>query len=874
MKISIAMFFLCLALSLAAQTQPPRSISASRLDGRVLSVDGLLNEPAWQSAVWQDEFTQHQPVEGAAPYQKTTFAVLFDDNNVYVGVRAFDNSPDSIVNRLSRRDDPDGDLIGIEFDTFNDGRTAFAFIVTSAGVKYDFVISDDGAIEDPTWDPIWWVKTSADSLGWYAEARIPLSQLRFGKNHSDGWGVQVGRQVFRKQEMSLWQPAERAKNSWVSQFGRLNGIDGIEPRRMFDFTPYVVARTERFKKDPENPFRTKGHRQDISAGFDSKIGVTSNLTFDVTVNPDFGQVEADPSQVNLSTYETFFTEKRPFFIEGKNILSFPLMFGDGDLSTESLFYTRRIGRRPHLNPDVADNEFYEMPEFTRILGAAKLTGKTSDGWSVGLLESVTSREFADIRNHQSDREVEVEPLTNFFVGRLQKDFNGGNTWLGGMMTAVNRNLRTDDLDFLHKSAYTGGLDFVHKWDNKTWELNVSSYFSHVTGSENAITETQKSWGHLFQRPDATHLKLDTTRTSLTGQGGKILIGKMGGNLKFMSAVAWKSPGLELNDIGYMRQADNIFQVFWAGYRIYKPFSIFRDFNGNFNQWTEWNFGGTLINPGGNINLHANLKNYWDVHWGINYNGTTIRTSELRGGPALKTPASWNTWWAFGSNNQKKLTLGMNGNVNRSFENRYRESEHLNVSVGYRPTKTLRISVTPAWSHQHNSLQYVNTAEVGNITRYIFGTIRQNTVSASLRVNLNLTPELSLQYWGQPFIASGKYTQFKMITNSMADNYYDRFRVYAPGEVIWNTESEVYRVQEASGLQYTFEQPDFSVKEFLSNLVIRWEYEPGSTLFLVWSQNRKSYHETGSFDFSRDLGRLFGEFPHDVWLVKFSYRLGR
>lgn len=867
------LLLLCIITDAYGQSEERRDYRAMPVSGQTILIDGKPDEPAWRAAEWQGSFIQYQPVEGSPPWQKTEFAILYDENNIYVAFRAYDTHPDSIVHRLSRRDDPDGDLVGIQFDTFNDRRTAFAFIVTAAGVKYDFVVSNDGEKEDPTWDPIWWVKTTTDSTGWCGEMRIPLSQLRFESKIDEGWGLQFGRIIFRNKEMSLWQPAERKQNSWVSQFGRLNGIVNVKPGKNSDIMPYLVARTESFEKEMGNPFREKGRRNFANAGLDAKIGVTSNLTLDLTVNPDFGQVEADPSRVNLSTYETFFSEQRPFFIEGKNILSYALMFGDGDLSTEGLFYSRRIGRRPHHYPEKEENEYLHMPDFTRILGAVKLTGKTKDGWSVGFLESVTAREYADIRNHQQERRVEVEPLTNFAAGRLQKDFNNGNTMLGGMITAVHRDLRNEELDYLHRSAYSGGIDFIHKWKNKTWEINYSQYFSYVAGTENAILRTQTSWGHLFQRPDATHLSLDSTRTSLTGQGGKLVFGKLGGNLKFISAVAWKSPGLEINDIGYMRQADNIFQVVWIGYRIYKPFSIFRDFNGNFNQWTEWNFAGELLNPGANINLHANLKNFWDVHMGTNINGEIIRTSELRGGPALKTPGQWNVWWGFGSNNQKKLTIGGNGNLARSFENHYRENENLNVTLGYRPMKTLRISFSPGFSHNRASLQYVSTIENNAGNRWIFGQLNQKTLSASFRVNLNLTPELSLQYWGQPFISAGKYSGFRYITSSMADDYYDRFRQFSESEISFDGQEDIYRVTETGGRTYTFNNPGFSVKEFLSNLVIRWEYRPGSTLFLVWSQNRKSYHNDGSFDFSRDTGRLFGEHPHDVFLVKLSYRIG-
>ncbi|MCG8523802.1 MAG: DUF5916 domain-containing protein, partial [Pseudomonadales bacterium] len=339
-------------------------------------------------------------------------------------------------------------------------RTSFAFFVSAAGVKNDFVQSNDGGTEDTTWDPIWWVKTTKTESGWNAEMRIPLSQLRFEEGDEQLWGMQVLRFIFRKDELSSWQPMEREKSGFVSQFGTMNGIKNIKPKNTMSVTPYAVARTERFEKEPENPFRSSGKVNDLDVGLDAKIGLTNYLTMDLTINPDFGQVEADPSEVNLTTYETFFEEKRPFFIEGKNILNYSLQFGGGDLAAEGLFYSRRIGRRPHYYPDLEDGEYADSPDFTSILGAAKITGKTKNGWSVGVLESVTAEENAEIKGIGEGRTQSVEPLTNYFVGRLQKDFNEGNTYVGGMLTAVNRNINDSNLDFLHKSAYTGGFDFV------------------------------------------------------------------------------------------------------------------------------------------------------------------------------------------------------------------------------------------------------------------------------------------------------------------------------------------------------------------------------------------------------------------------------
>ena len=838
-----------------------------------LIIDGNIDEPTWINSNWENDFTQHEPYNGKKPSMKTSFSILYDDNYIYVAFRISDTSPDSIVQRMTRRDYQDGDLVMVQFDTYHDKRTAFSFIASAAGIKSEFVISNDGDEEDSTWDPIWWVKTSKDNDGWYAEMKIPFSQLRFDDADDLVWGLEVGRYLFRKDEWSIWQPISKNQSGWVSHYGEMSGLKNIKSKKTAEITPYVIARTDQFEKEPDNPFKANGTMNKMDMGLDGKFGLTKNLTLDFTINPDFGQVEADPSEVNLSTNETFFNEKRPFFIEGKNILSFPLMFGDGDSADENLFYSRRIGRKPHYEPELNDNEYAQTPEFASILGAAKITGKTKNGWSIGILESLTAKEYADISNETKRKEI-VEPLTNYLVGRLQKDFNNGNTILGTMLTGVNRNLSASHLENIHKSAYTGGIDLVHKWDNKNWQIDFSTYFSHIKGSTDAIQNTQESWIHNFQRPDATHLKLDTTRTSLTGTGGKFTISKNGGKLKFLHAITWKSPELELNDVGYMRQADNIMQAFWMGYRIYEPFSIFRYYNINLNQWTNWNFAGESLGPGGNINMHTQFKNYWYLSLGSNLNGESLSVTQLRGGPALKSPGSKNIWLSTGSNDQKKITIGSNVYFRRSHVDNALSQHGFGLDLSFRPTNSLKITVSPDYSKRNQELQYVTQEETNSKTDYIFARINQNTLSTSIRINYNITPDLSIQYWGQPFIATGKYNEYKYITDGRASNYQDRFQHFSNNQLTYNTIDETYSYFNEEGtLQYEFDKPDFNVKEFLSNMVVRWEYSPGSTIYLVWSQSRNSSVSDGNFKFERDWKLIFDEKPYNIFLVKLSYRIG-
>lgn len=868
--------FVLLLCSCIAFAQEKRTYTASTSENLSITINGKLDESEWQDiARWEDNFTQFEPVEGEAPSRQTEFAILYDANNIYVAIRSFDD-PDSISMRMSRRDEIEGDLVGIAIDSYFDKRTHFFFIVSAAGVRSDNVASNDGNNEDDTWDPIWMVKTQTTSSGWTAEMQIPLTQLRFEESEEQLWGMNIFRYIFRKDELSTWQPMKRETAGFTSQFGLMNGIKNIKPRNALNVTPYAVARAERFEKEPENPFRSSGKENGFDAGLDAKIGLTNNLTMDLTINPDFGQVEADPSEVNLSTYETFFEEKRPFFIEGKNILSYSLSFGDGDLAANNLFYSRRIGRRPHYGPDTEDGEYVDQPDFTRILGAAKISGKTSDGWSFGLLESVTSEEYAKIDGINGKRSQSVEPLTNYAVGRIQKDFNEGNTYIGGILTAVNRSIDDEHLEFLHKSAYTGGIDFVHKWNDKKWLLDAGLYFSRVAGTEEAILNTQTMYSRTYQRPDADYVTLDSTRTSLGGYGGKFTFGKVGGRFQAAAIFNWKSPGLEINDVGFTPQVDEIMQIYWMGYRWYEPFSIFRSANMNFNEWTVYDFGGTLLNVGGNMNGHAQFKNFWRAFANVNWESESVSHSILRGGPSMKLAGNTGFYTGVFSNPQKKFTYGVDGGMSWSNDKNYNSRKSFEVEFGYRPMEALQIEIAPEFMVNDNILQYVTQEDYRNDTRYIMSTIHRKTFATSIRLNYSITPDLTIQFWGQPFVATGDYHDFKYITDSKASDIDKRYSLYTDQQITFDADAEMYRIDDNldGTVDYAFDKPDFNVREFLSNLVLRWEYRPGSTVFLVWSQNRSCFENIGHFDLSNDFRALFEEKPNNVFLVKFSYRIGR
>lgn len=854
------------------KAQEKRTYEATRIDIPP-HIDGLLNDAAWEGDNWQNGFTQMEPYNGRKPSQRTDYKIVFDDSHLYAAFRAWDTAPDSIVNRLTRRDEIDGDFVAIALDTYHDLRTAFGFFVSAGGVKQDMIWSQNGMQEDVTWDPIWYVKTSRDESGWYAEMKIPFSQLRFKKNSEEVWGFTMVRQIYRHQEMDIWTFVPADAPGWVHLFDELDGLQEVEPRKQLDVTPYVVASTERFEKEAGNPY-ANGRRSDLNTGLDAKIGLTNNLTMDLTINPDFGQVEADPSVVNLTAFETFFQEKRPFFIEGRNITNFNIGLGDGEMGNNNLFYSRRIGRRPHGSPDTEDGEYAKVPTNTRILGAAKLTGKTEKGLSIGIIESVTAEERAEIDLDGEKRYETVEPLTNYFLGRLHKDFNKGNTQVGGMITSVNRNLNSDStLFWLHRGAYSGGLDFSQYFKERTYALHVNLYGSHVTGEEEALIRTQRSSSRYYQRPDATHVELDSSRTSLTGSGGKVVFQKQGsGHLNYMTALMWNTPGLEVNDMGYLPSTDAITEVVWLGYHIWEPFSIFNNINLNLNQWVSWDFSGQHNNTGGNLNMHFTFSNFWNFSYGLNFNVDNKSSGFLRGGPRFRMPNHGNLWWNVNTDNRKKLVLHLNGSYYAGAEQSQSNSS-IGVNITYKPHDLLRISLNPRYSLRTADLQYMDKASFEDEDRYLFGGIEQKTLSTSLRLNMTIRPDLTVQFWGQPFIATGKYSHLKKITNPMADNYFDRFHTFTEEEISQNGDSWEIDENNDGTIDYSVNARDFNVKEFLSNLVIRWEYVPGSTVYLVWSQTRSNYTETGNFNFSENINDLFSDKPHNVFLLKFSYRFG-
>ena len=830
-------------------------------------IDGLLEDPGWDIVEWNSNFIEHEPDENTEPTLQTRFKIVYDSKNLYVGIRAFDDEPNKIEKRLSRRDGFDGEWVSIGIDSYHDKRTAFIFTVNAVGVKADSFVSDNGDNEDDSWNPIWYTKTNIDNKGWTAEMKIPLSQLRFGKSKEQIWGLQIARHLFRKEEISVWNRIRRDAEGWISESGELHGLLNLEPQKQLEIQPFSVTQFESYPKDPGDPFRD-GSDFKLNGGLDAKIGITNDLTLDLTVNPDFGQVEADPGAISLDGFEIFFREQRPFFIENKNIFDFRLG-GNRD----NLFFSRRIGRSPQGDPEISDNEFIDQPANTTILGAAKFSGKTKNGWSIGILESLTSKEYAEIDNNSDRREELVEPLTNYFLGRLQKDFNNRNSFIGGIFTATNRKIE-DNLDLLRTAAYTGGLDFKHHWKNRKYYIEGNLIMSHVKGSKEAITETQESLTHLFQRVDAGHVEVDTDRTSLTGTSGKMEFGKSSvGHFRYGIGASWRSPELELNDIGFLRQADEIRQFAWLNYRSLKPFGNFRSIAARFHLSTTYDFDGNHNNTQYRFIGEANFKNNWWSEVGLFLRPRNYSNTALRGGPRYRFSKEIVNFFFFGTDSRKKLKFRA-GYVYAPAKQKSSTFLELNAGLTYQPLKSFSISINPQFEKRTDKTQYVDETNFDGTPRYITAEIDQQTLSASLRLNYTINPDLTIQYYGQPFISRGRYNNFNYITNPVANDLYDRFKLFSDDQITFDQDNESYLVNETPNdgiTDYEFEDPNFSFVQFRSNLVLRWEYIPGSEVFLVWSQGLNGDGDPKDHLFRSLDNQIIGQKKDNIFLIKATYR---
>ena len=821
---------------------PARTASAVRADQGIV-IDGSNRDAAWQTAPKLSGFVEFDPKDGGDPRFKTEFQVSYDDRNIFVFVRAYDPHPDSIRHALTRRDvRGPSDQIKILIDPYHDKRTGYEFAVNPDGVMRDFAMYDD-TNEDDSWNAVWEVKTLVDSLGWTAEFKIPLSQLRYSESSSHTFGFGVWRDIERYRERVAWPRFARTVPGTVSQLGDLEGIDGIRAPGTMEATPYTVTKNVQ-KQSATGAF---SRDQQVAVGGDLKYGITPNLTLNATINPDFGQVESDPAVLNLSAFETFLSERRPFFVEGTGLYQFQMnCYIVQDCNTnEGLFYSRRIGRSPHMLGDYGDES---TPTATPIAGAAKLTGRSKGGLSYGVLDAIT-------RTVEGAQSRTVEPFTNYAVVSAQQDLRGGNTGIKVTATGVNRSLDNWTENTLHENAYAGGLNFRNRFGKKNYEFNAYLAASRVAGSVNAIRLTESNSTHYYQQP-GDDIALDSA-TSLTGTYGQLKFGKYGGgHTRIETSLVRISPGYEINDLGYLRRADILDWSTWGALSFQTKTKYYNWAQLNGNHWQHWNTSGLPLENAWNFNGHLGFHNNWNIHAG----GTVAGIGRVfcdrctRGGPALRSSRGFYPWGGINGDSRKKVVPGMWVNLGFGDEgesHNYWLSPYVNLNL----STQLQASIGAGIGHSVDATQWFGNFAVNGVTHYTFARLDQRTMDMTFRINYTARPNLTLEFYGEPFATSGTYNDVREVSNTPdAANYDDRFRPYtAPA---------------GSDMQFDYMQ-------LRTNTVMRWEYRPGSTLFLVWTHGRQQYSTLRNQPaWHEDYRDLFDLHPDNTFLIKVAYWLSR
>jgi hypothetical protein len=858
-----------------AQTLQPldptrRLVTAARIEGLPPQLDGRLEDPAWAAAPVITGFTQRDPIEGAPASEPTEIRILFDDHGVYVAARMYDSAPDSIVAHVTRRDQfSQSDWIIISFDSYRDRRTAYEFALNPAGVqrdRYRFRDAESHDAVDGSWDAVWDGAARVDSVGWTAEFYIPYSQLRFSQASEQVWGCQVNRFIVRRNEDDYLVHVPKTAPGWISHFAELRGIRDITPPTRIELRPYTAATAEYIQPArPADPFND-GSALAWRAGADLKLGLGPNLTLDGTVNPDFGQVEADTAVVNLSAFEVRFEEKRPFFLEGSRLLE----------RTEHgvfYFYSRRVGAPPHATTGA---DYDDAPRQTTILGAAKLTGRLPDGTSVGGLLALTGAEAARTVDTTAGTfgRVRVEPLTGYAVGRVLREFGPNASTVGAAVTAVQRDLSDSPAlaGLLPTQAYSGGVDWDWRFKGGEYRVFGSVGFSQVHGNERAMLRLQRASSRYFQRPDAEHVEVDPTRTSLTGYMARLEVAREAGRhwlwRLFGRAI---SPGFELNDAGFLMQADWLHASATLRYRETRPQGPFRSYSVEGSYGTGWNFGGVRTRGGPRLRAELEWRNFWRTSLQFRHMPERLSDDLTRGGPLMRAPADWQVQLEWRTNAFRPSFGAAVIQYGRDDLGSYQAQ--LTGQVRLRPASWWEVSLGPRWSMERVMRQYVATLTGGPDatfgSRYVFAQLDRQELGVPLRVNYGVTSRLSLALFGEPFVSAGRYVDHGELRAPRTD---DLLLYGTEGTTIARDDSAgVYRAQ-TRGEMFTLPILDFGARSFRSTAALRWEFRPGSWVFLVWQQNRFADRAPGELVQPADLGDVFRLPSDNVFLVKVSYWL--
>ena len=854
----------------------------ARIRSGDIQVDGVIDEAAWEGADVATGFVQAEPIEQAKATEDTEVRLLIDDEAIYVSARMWDSHPEQIVRQLLRRDErgPFFDWFGISIDPNHDRRTAYSFDVSAAGVQQDRYVFDD-QFEDVTWNAVWESAVSIDSLGWSVEYRIPLSQIRYAP--VDGprtWGIQYTRRRAASAEMTNYVFMSRRKEEGItSRYATLENVILPASVRRVEARPYILSGYHNGPAEPGDPF-FDGSATENRIGSDFRLGLGSGFTLDATVNPDFGQVDADPAQINLTAFETFNGERRPFFVEDAQLFDFNLSGGQNQL-----FYSRRIGRAPHASAP-GDADFSDIPDAATILGAAKLTGRTAGGLAMGALTAVTGAETgrAFFLNDGQTVDFAAEPHTEYGVLSAQQDLKGGASQLGAIFTALHRDLGADGIfDFLPDQAYNGGVRFEHQWNDRGWRLNGFFAASHVRGTPDALIRLQRASNHYFQRPDAPSLEVDSAATTFTGASWRLQLDRQ--NTRHWTGSIWTSeitPGFEINDLGFSSARERFEGGARFGYREVRPGTHFREYNFNFMTFYNFSHDG-LDGPfgwdtwrraytGGNFNLsaRATLLNFNSADLSFGWQPDTYSRVATRGGPIMIEPGSVNLRAGFSSDRRSALSVNLGVHASKgSLDSGHDYS--VDGSLNYRPNSQLVLQLQPRYSIQTDRGQYVTSTSAVSYEptfgrRYLFGDLERKTFSLETRADYTFSPTLTLQVFAQPLISSGDYVRYKQLVTPAT---YD-FQALDPTLVGRDQQVDF----DGNGsTDYTFTDKDFNVGSLIGSAVLRWEYRPGSTIFLVWQRQQQGDGTLGNFDFNRDVDALWSAPADNRFMLKVNYWLG-
>ena len=861
------------------------------------SFDGILDDTVWSSAPKATYFIQRFPKDGEKASEQTEAMVLLTKSHIIIGVNAYDSSPDSITSSLFRRDsDGNSDWFYVMLDSYNDNQTAYVFGFNPQSVQRDILLFNDSN-QDVRWNAVWDVHTSRSEQGWHAEVRIPLNQLRFNlKEGEQDWGINFRRVIARKEEESFWAQTPLSQSNIVSNFGILSGISGIRYKGTIEVVPYLSGRallSGESDPDPNDPYFNQ-LEPFYMVGSDIKWQPSPGISISSTINPDFGQVEADPAQVNLSAFELFFPERRSFFIEGIDIFRFGSTTNFNNYGLPLPLYTRRIGKAPYGNVSDAgvdgDLVFENKNDQLTILNANKINGKIED-WSFGFLNAITlpAKASYQIFEEQSDEShkqiekgrIEIEPLTSYTVSRIKRNFRGGKSTVGGYFSNVYRffNERGYIDTELSRSAYLVGLDFEQTWINKTWVFSGVGSFSSLSGESSAITLIQEQSSRYFNRPDAKSFQLDEERTQLSGHAFELSFGKFVGKLKGSITYTEVTPGYEVNDLGFMNRADYRAFAWGLNRRLSLPFTRYSEF------WLEggyqWNFDGDILDHayrgGGSLQFH----NLWRANFVFKLSGNSYRDRLTRGGPIAKRPRDWWVWFRVRTNQNKKISFSGGGFIRQDQSGEY--DYNIRSGILLLPKSNIQVSLNMRLSYEYNTDQYVDVIsddlKIDTFgERYIFSNVKQVSFSLPIRLDWSFNAQTTLQFYARPYLNQGRYTDYKEFDKPRTNNYIVYGLDNESTIISFNdTEYSIDPDGPGEASSFTIENNNFNYQALQANMIFRWEFKPGSQLFFIWQLNQDNYLEaehsaSSRFSLFNDFGTLFQSELQHTFLVKLNYRL--